>query len=154
MDVGGSMDAHIQDCEALFSAAKSEFKHLEYFYFHNCVYEKVWKDNARRHKESIDVMDIIHRYGRDYRLIFVGDATMGPYEITYPGGSVEHWNKESGEVWMNRLLHHFDRAIWLNPQPSQYWDYHHSIHELRRIMAQKMYPMTLDGLTDGIKTLS
>lgn len=152
-DVGGSMDAHIQACEELFSAVHTEFKHLEYFYFHNCVYEGVWKDNRRRHNETISIFDVIHKYGSDYKVIFVGDATMGPYEITYPGGSVEHWNEEPGAVWMQRLLNHFSHAIWLNPQLEQYWHYYASIKILREIMTDKMFPLTLDGLSDGIRAL-
>jgi uncharacterized protein with von Willebrand factor type A (vWA) domain len=153
-DVGGSMDPHIETVEKLFTAAKTEFKHLEYFYFHNCVYEGVWKNNARRHSETTPVWDIIHRYGADYRVIFVGDATMGPYEITYPGGSVEHWNEESGEVWMRRILNHFERCIWLNPQPRPYWEYHMSIQALYQIMDSKMYALSLEGLSEGIKALT
>lgn len=153
-DVGGSMDAHIKACEELFSAVHTEFKHLEYFYFHNCVYEGVWRDNARRHQETISVWDVIHKYGRDYKLIFVGDATMGPYEITYPGGSVEHWNEETGAIWMQRLLQHFDHAIWLNPQMEQYWNYYASIKIIHEIMGEKMYPLTLEGISNGIKALT
>ncbi len=153
-DVGGSMDAHIKVCEELFSAVHTEFKHLEYFYFHNCVYEGVWKDNQRRHNEAMSVWDVIHKYGSDYKLIFVGDATMGPYEITYPGGSVEHWNKESGEAWLRRMLGHFQRAIWLNPQPKEHWPYYHSIRIIQDIMSQRMFPLTLDGLSEGIQCLS
>jgi uncharacterized protein with von Willebrand factor type A (vWA) domain len=152
-DVGGSMDPHIQQCEELFSAAHSEFKHIEFFYFHNCVYEGVWKDNQRRHDAVTDVYSIIHKYGADYKIVFVGDATMGPYEITYPGGSVEHWNEEPGSAWMQRLLHHFEYAIWLNPQPDAYWHYHASIQIMKQLMSDKMYPLTLEGLTDGIKAL-
>lgn len=153
-DVGGSMDAHIQECEELFSAAHSEFKHLAFFYFHNCVYEGVWQNNQRRHSETTSVWDVIHKYGSDYKLIFVGDATMGPYEITYPGGSVEHWNEEPGSVWMQRLLDHFSKAIWLNPQPQNYWNYYHSIQVMHEIMQQRMYPLTLEGIGQGIKALS
>jgi uncharacterized protein with von Willebrand factor type A (vWA) domain len=153
-DVGGSMDAHISACEELFSAVQSEFKHLEYFYFHNCVYEGVWKDNKRRSRETLSVWDVIHKYGRDYKLIFVGDATMGPYEITYPGGSVEHWNEETGAIWMQRLLNHFQHAIWLNPQAENYWSYTHSIIIMRELMGERMFPLTLNGLSDGIKRLS
>ncbi|MFC3095611.1 hypothetical protein DRW07_08165 [Alteromonas sediminis] len=153
-DIGGSMDPHIEEVENLFSAAKSEFKYLEYFYFHNCIYESVWKDNRRRHAETTPVWDILHRYGSDYRVIFVGDATMGPYEITYPGGSVEHWNEESGEVWMQRILQHFDRCVWLNPQHPGYWQYHASINIMRDIVEDKMFPMTLEGLSEAIKSLS
>lgn len=153
-DVGGSMDAHIKACEELFSAVHTEFKHLEYFYFHNCVYEGVWKDNTRRHQESIPIMDIIHKYGSDYKLIFVGDATMGPYEITYPGGSVEHWNEETGAASMQRLLHQFPKAIWLNPQMKQYWEYYASIQIIKDLMEDRMYPLTLEGIGQGIKTLT
>ncbi|WP_414830737.1 vWA domain-containing protein [Alteromonas sp. H39] len=153
-DVGGSMDPYVKSTQELFSAVHSEFKYLEYFYFHNCVYEEVWKDNHRRDRERISVWDIIHRYGPDYKVIFVGDATMGPYEITYPGGSVEHWNEEPGSVWLQRLTNHFTKAIWLNPQPQQYWPYYASIAVLRELMQERMFPLTLEGLTDGIKTLS
>jgi uncharacterized protein with von Willebrand factor type A (vWA) domain len=153
-DVGGSMDAHIKECEELFSAVHTEFKHLEYFYFHNCVYEGVWRDNARRHKEAISVWDVIHKYGSDYKLIFVGDATLGPYEITYPGGSVEHWNEETGAVWMQRLLNHFNHAIWLNPQMEQYWNYYASIKIIHELMEEKMFPLTLQGIGNGIKALT
>jgi hypothetical protein len=152
-DVGGSMDDHIKVCEQLFSAVHTEFKHLEFFYFHNCIYEKVWRDNDRRHSEPIDIQQIIHTYGRDYKVIIIGDATMGPYEITYPGGSVEHYNEEAGSVWMGRLLSHFDKAIWLNPQEEAYWSYYGSIHIMKQIVSHKMYPLTLDGLSNGIKAL-
>jgi uncharacterized protein with von Willebrand factor type A (vWA) domain len=152
-DVGGSMDAYIEACEELFSAAHAEFKHLEFFYFHNCVYEGVWKDNRRRRTDTTSVWDIIHKYGSEYKVIFVGDATMGPYEITYPGGSVEHWNEEAGITWMQRLLNHFKNAIWLNPQPEKYWNYHASINILHEVMEQRMYPLTLHGISDGIKEL-
>ena len=152
-DVGGSMDAHIKRCEELFSAVHTEFKHIEFFYFHNCIYEGVWKDNQRRGQQTIDVYQIIHKYGADYKAIFVGDATMGPYEITYPGGSVEHWNEEPGAVWMQRLLNHFEHAVWLNPQPKQYWHYHASLQIMQELMNERMFPLTVDGLTDSIKTL-
>ncbi len=153
-DVGGSMDAYIQQCQELFSAVHTEFKHLEYFYFHNCVYEDVWKDNARRDKERISIWEIMHKYGRDYKVIFVGDATMGPYEITYPGGSIEHWNEESGADWLNRLTNHFSQCIWLNPQAESHWNYYASIQILRELMTERMFPLTLEGLSDGIKALS
>lgn len=153
-DVGGSMDEHVQIVEQLFAAMQTEFKHMEFFYFHNCIYEAVWKDNARRYKETIDVKEVLNHYGRGYKVIFVGDATMGPYEITYPGGSVEHYNEESGQVWMERILNHFDKAIWLNPQPQQYWSYHYSIGIIKSIMGEHMYPLTLDGISEGIKQLS
>lgn len=152
-DVGGSMDAHIQACEELFSAARTEFKHLKFFYFHNCVYEHVWVDNNRRTTEGIAVHDIIHKYGRDYKLLFVGDATMGPYEITYPGGSVEHWNEEPGAVWMQHLLNHFEHAAWLNPQLPQYWNYYHSISIINELMEERMFPLTLDGISQAIKAV-
>ncbi len=152
-DVGGSMDDHIKICEQLFSAVHSEFKHLEFFYFHNCLYETVWKDNARRDQQAIELLQVLHTYSRDYKVIFVGDATMGPYEITYPGGSVEHWNEEAGSVWMGRVLEHFDKCIWLNPQEQKHWQYYPSINIMRQIMGDKMYPLTVDGLTQGIKAL-
>ncbi|WP_018690892.1 vWA domain-containing protein [Algicola sagamiensis] len=153
-DVGGSMDDHVQICQDLFSAAHGEFKHLEFFYFHNCIYEGVWKDSTRRYSEVIDTFDIIHRFGRDYKVIFVGDATMGPYEIAYPGGSVEHWNEESGEVWMQRLVHHFDKAAWLNPQSEEIWGYYPSIQQMRGLMDERMFPLTLDGISTAIKSLT
>lgn len=152
-DVGGSMDPHIQQCEELFSAAHTEFKHIEFFYFHNCIYDTVWKDNRRRDDVSIDVYSIIHKYPSDYKVIFIGDATMGPYEITYPGGSVEYWNEEPGSLWMQRLTNHFNYTIWLNPQPKEYWLYHASIQIMKELVKNKMYPLTLEGLTDGIKSL-
>ncbi|MCH2058915.1 MAG: VWA domain-containing protein [Thalassotalea sp.] len=152
-DVGGSMDDHIRVCEQLFSAVHTEFKHLEFFYFHNCLYEQVWKDNERRYNEGMDVMDVLHKFSRDYKVIFVGDATMGPYEITYPGGSVEHWNQEPGSVWLERVTDHFDKVVWLNPQPEQAWRYYPSIQIIHQLMEKKMYPLTLNGLTDGIKAL-
>ncbi len=153
LDIGGSMDDHVRVCEELFSAARSEFKHLEYFYFHNFVYESVWKDNQRRHAERIPTLDITHRYGRDYKLIFVGDATMSPYEIVYAGGSIEHWNDEPGAVWIKRLLKTYAKAIWLNPEPRQRWDYTPSVKIARDIMGDRMYPLTIAGLDDGIKAL-
>lgn len=152
-DVGGSMDDHIRVCEQLFSAVHTEFKHLEFFYFHNCLYEQVWHDNARRYNEGMDVLDVIHKFSRDYKVIFVGDATMGPYEITYPGGSVEHWNQEPGSVWMERVTDHFDKVIWLNPQPQEAWQYYQSINIMHQLVDKKMYPMTISGLTEGIKAL-
>ena len=153
LDVGGSMDDHVRVCEELFSAARSEFKHLEYFYFHNFVYENVWKDNRRRHAERIPTLDVAHKYGPDYKLIFVGDATMSPYEIVYAGGSVEHWNEEPGAVWMKRLLHTYPKAIWLNPEPRQRWDYTPSTKITRELMDDRMYPLTIAGLDEGMKTL-
>jgi uncharacterized protein with von Willebrand factor type A (vWA) domain len=152
-DIGGSMDDHIKECEQLFSAIHGEFKHLEFFYFHNCLYENVWRDNSRRHNEKIDLLQVLHTYSRDYKVIFVGDATMGPYEITYPGGSVEHWNEEAGDVWMKRLTDYFDKVIWLNPQNEAQWPYYSSINIMNRLVDNKMYPLTLEGLGAGIKAL-
>ena len=153
LDIGGSMDDHVRVCEEVFSAARSEFKHLEYFYFHNFVYESLWKDNRRRHSERLPTLDITHKYGADYKLIFVGDATMSPYEIVYPGGSVEHWNDEPGSVWIRRLLNTYHNAIWLNPEPVGRWDYTPSIKLTRELMEDRMFPLTIAGLDDGIKAL-
>lgn len=153
LDVGGSMEDHVRVCEELFSAARSEFKQLEYFYFHNCVYEGVWKDNRRRYNERMPTMDVIHRYSADYKMIFVGDATMSPYEISYPGGSVEHLNEEPGSVWMKRLLNTYPKSIWLNPEPVQRWDYTPSIQMLRELMDQRMFPLTVSGLEEGMRKL-
>ena len=153
LDIGGSMDDHVRVCEELFSAARSEFKHLEYFYFHNFIYESLWKDNRRRHSERIPTLDITHKYGADYKLIFVGDATMSPYEIVYAGGSVEHWNEEPGAVWIKRLLNTYDKAIWLNPEPRDRWDYTPSIKLARELMDERMYPLTIAGLDEGIRAL-
>jgi uncharacterized protein with von Willebrand factor type A (vWA) domain len=154
LDVGGSMDDHIRTCEELFSATRTEFKHLEYYYFHNCLYEKVWKDNRRRHSEYIPTWEVLHTYPADYKLIFVGDATMSPYEVVYPGGSVEHWNEEAGQAWMQRALDIYQKAIWLNPVPEQYWDYTPSIQILRELMTERMFPLTLEGLERAMKELS
>ncbi len=153
LDIGGSMDDHVRVCEELFSAARAEFKDLEYFYFHNCVYETLWKDNRRRHAERIPTQEIIRKYGPDYKLIFVGDATMSPYEIVYAGGSVEHWNEEPGAVWIGRLLKTYHKAIWINPEPRQRWDYTPSVKVVRELMDDRMFPLTLAGLDDGIKAL-
>lgn len=153
LDIGGSMDDHIRVCEEMFSAARSEFKHLEYFYFHNFVYESMWKDNRRRHAERVPTSDIANKYGPDYKLVFVGDATMSPYEIVYAGGSVEHWNEEPGAIWIKRLLNTYSKAIWLNPEPEQRWDYTPSIKLTRELMNGRMYPLTISGLGDGIKRL-
>jgi hypothetical protein len=154
LDIGGSMDDHIRLCEELFSACRSEFKHLEHYYFHNCVYEGVWKDNRRRHSERIPTHEVLHRYGNDYKLIFVGDATMSPYEILYPGGSVEHWNEEPGAVWMERMLDAFPHAVWLNPESEHLWQYRQSIELLNRLMGGRMFPLTLDGLARAIRALA
>ncbi|HEX7060955.1 MAG TPA: VWA domain-containing protein [Woeseiaceae bacterium] len=153
LDIGGSMEDHVQICEELFSAARSEFKHLEYFYFHNFVYESLWKDNRRRHDERMSTRAITQKYGADYKLVFVGDATMSPYEIVYPGGSVEHWNEEPGAVWLKRLLDTYPRAIWLNPEPEERWPYTPSIKLTRELMDDRMYPLTLAGLEAGIRRL-
>ncbi|MGB5347259.1 MAG: VWA domain-containing protein [Woeseia sp.] len=153
LDIGGSMDDHVRVCEELFSAARSEFKHLEYFYFHNFIYENFWKDNRRRHTERIATLDVAHKYGSDYKLIFVGDATMSPYEVVYAGGSVEHWNDEPGAVWIKRLLNTYPKAIWLNPEPRQRWDYTPSTKIIRELMDDRMYPLTVAGLDEGMKTL-
>ncbi len=154
LDIGGSMDDHVRVCEELFSATRSEFKHLEYFYFHNCVYEGVWKDNMRRHSVRISIMDVLHKYAADYKLILVGDATMSPYEIEYPGGSVEHWNEESGSTWMRRLLDNYPKAIWLNPEPVNRWDYTPSIQMISQLMQQRMFPLTVNGLQQGMRALT
>jgi hypothetical protein len=152
-DIGGSMDDYIRICEELFSAAHTEFKHLEFFYFHNCLYEHVWQDNQRHQQNLLDTHSIINRFGNDYKVIFVGDATMGPYEIDYPGGSTEHWNEEPGRVWLERITQHFDNVVWLNPQPVQHWRYYHSIHTIYELMDKKMYAMTLDGIGQAIRNL-
>ena len=154
LDIGGSMDDHVRTCEELFSAARSEFKHLEHFYFHNCVYESVWKDNHRRHDEKLSTWDVIHNYGPDYKLVFVGDASMSPYEIARPGGSVEHWNEEAGAVWIERLLNAWSRAVWLNPLPEEHWSYTPSIRLLQQLMGQRMFPLTIDGLERAMRSLS
>ena len=154
LDVGGSMDDHVRVCEELFSAASSEFKNLEYFYFHNCVYEGLWKDNKRRHGVRTPTMDVLHKYPADYKLIFVGDAAMSPYEIQHPGGSVEHWNEEAGATWMKRLLNTYPKAIWLNPEPEQRWQYTASTQLLNQLMEQRMYPLTVSGLEQGMRELS
>ncbi|NIL94585.1 MAG: VWA domain-containing protein [Woeseiaceae bacterium] len=153
LDIGGSMDDHVRVCEELFSASRSEFKHLEYFYFHNFIYESLWKDNRRRHTERISTLDITHKYSSDYKLIFVGDATMSPYEIVYAGGSVEHWNEEPGAVWIKRLLNTYPKSIWLNPEPQHRWDYTPSVKLTREIMDDRMYPLTIAGLDQGIRAL-
>ncbi len=154
LDVGGSMDDHIRVCEELFSACRSEFKHLEHYYFHNCVYDHVWKDNARRHGERIPTVEVLRTYGPDYKLILVGDATMSPYEIVQPGGSVEYHNPEPGAVWLRRLTETWPRAIWLNPEPEAAWTYRQSITLIRNLLGERMFPLTPDGLARGIRALS
>lgn len=153
-DIGGSMDAHIKVCEELFSACRTEFKHLEYYYFHNCLYESVWKDNMRRTNERIPTMDVIQKYGADYKVVIVGDAAMAPYEITQPGGSVEHWNEEAGHVWITRMREKFPKMIWINPYPRDAWDYTTSTRIIQDLMEDQMYPLTLEGLEQGMRYLS
>ncbi|WP_426038932.1 vWA domain-containing protein [Brevundimonas sp. DC300-4] len=154
LDVGGSMDGHIKLCEELFSAAKTEFKNLEFFYFHNCLYEGVWKDNRRRHGEKIPTWDLLNKYPGDWRAIFVGDATMSPYEVTMPGGSVEHGNEEAGAVWMRRARLQWDKSVWLNPVAERFWSYTASVKLLSEVMNERMYPLTLDGLDRAMRALT
>ena len=154
MDVGGSMDDHIARVEELFSAASSEFKHLEHYYFHNCLYDFVWKNNRRRTLEKIPTIDIIRKYGSDYKLIFVGDATMSPYEILAVGGSVEYSNSEPGATWINRMLDHYTHHAWLNPEPEQVWQYRQSVSIIKDLMKSKMYPVTIQGLESAMRDLS
>ncbi len=153
LDVGGSMDPHIKVVEELFSAARAEFKHLEYFYFHNCLYEGVWRDNRRRWEQQIPTMEVLRTYGSDYKCIFVGDASMSPYEIAYPGGANEHWNQEAGQVWLERAREQWPSHMWINPLPKQRWGYTHSISMIQEIFEDRMVPMTLSGLERGMKDL-
>ncbi|MBK3397261.1 MULTISPECIES: VWA domain-containing protein [Methylobacterium] len=153
LDVGGSMDWHVELAEQLFSAARSEFKHFEHFYFHNCLYEKVWKENRRRHTEATPLLDVIRTYPSDYRVVFVGDAAMSPYEIAMAGGSVEHWNEEAGKVWLNRVLDHFPKVAWLNPVPQAQWGYTQSNAMIRQIFSDRMYPLTLEGIDQATRAL-
>ena len=154
LDVGGSMDPFVKLCEELFSAATTEFKNLEFFYFHNCLYEGVWKDNSRRFSERTNTWDILHKYGHDYKLIFVGDASMSPYEITHPGGSVEHFNEEAGVTWLNRMTNTYPATAWLNPVPEKQWGYSQSVKIVKELMNDRMYPLTLEGLSDAMKELT
>jgi len=154
LDVGGSMDPHIKVVEELFSAARTEFKHLEYFYFHNCLYEGVWRDNRRRWDAQMPTHEVLRTYGPDYKCIFVGDASMSPYEIAYPGGANEHWNQEAGQVWLQRAREQWKSHLWINPVPKTHWDYTHSIGMVREIFEDRMVPMTLDGLESGMKELT
>ena len=154
LDVGGSMDPYIRLCEELFSAATSEFKNMEFFYFHNCLYEGVWKDNRRRFSERIPTWDILHKYGHDYKVVLVGDASMSPYEISYPGGSVEHFNEEAGAAWLQRLTNTYPAAAWLNPVPEEHWGHTQSIRLMKDLMLGRMYPLTLKGLDDAMRELS
>ena len=153
-DIGGSMDSHIKVCEELFSAARSEFKNMEFYYFHNCLYEAVWKDNRRRHAEKIPTWDVLHKFPHDYKVIFVGDATMSPYEITYPGGSVEHWNEEAGAVWLDRVAQIYEHMVWLNPTAERHWDYTPSIGVIKQLVNDRMYPLTIEGLEKAMKELA
>ncbi|CAG9215042.1 conserved hypothetical protein [Paraburkholderia tropica] len=154
LDVGGSMDDHIKRTEELFSAAKAEFKHLEFYYFHNCVYDYLWKNNRRRHAERTSTWDLLHKFTPDYKLIFVGDATMSPYEVLQPGGSVEYNNPEAGAVWLRRLADQFPHFAWLNPEPERLWEYRQSVSVIREILGHRMYPLTVAGLETAMRVLS
>lgn len=154
LDVGGSMDAHVRICEQLFSAARAEFRHLEYFYFHNFPYERLWKDNRRRYTQATDTWTLLRTFNPDYRVVFVGDATMSPYEIEQPGGSVEHWNEEAGSVWMSRIVAHFPRLVWLNPEPVDRWKWTPSVALTRQLVAERMFPLTLSGLDQAMRELA
>ena len=153
LDIGGSMDDHVELCSQLFSAAKYEFKHLEHFYFHNCLYEYVWKDNGRRNASRISTYDLLNTYNSDYKVIFIGDAAMSPVELMYKGGSVEHWNEEPGFVWLDRMRKHFPYMAWINPNPDYHWNYYESTEMLRKFMEFRMFPMTLGGITNAMKSL-
>jgi uncharacterized protein with von Willebrand factor type A (vWA) domain len=153
LDIGGSMDEHVRICEELFAAARGEFKHLEHFYFHNFVYESVWKDNRRRHGERTSLPALMRTYGRDYRLVIVGDATMSPYEILQPGGSIEHWNEEAGAAWMKRLLASYPHHAWINPEPPDRWEFTPSIRITRELVEERMFPLTLEGLDRAMRSL-
>jgi hypothetical protein len=152
-DVGGSMDPHVKVCEELFSAARSEFKNMEYFYFHNCLYEGVWKDNKRRWSETSKTWNVLHTYPSDYKVVFVGDASMSPYELTVPGGAVEHMNDEAGAVWLQRVTEIYGDCVWLNPVPQKFWDYTPSIQMISQIFSDRMFPMTLEGLDGAMRAL-
>lgn len=153
-DIGGSMDAHVRTCEELFSATRTEFKHMEYYYFHNCPYEAMWKDNRRRHSEKVNTYEILRTFPPDYKLIFVGDATMSPYEIMYPGGSVEHWNEEAGEVWIQRMIETYQAAVWINPVPEKHWEYSPSTQVVKQLLSNRMFPLTLSGIDAAMKELN
>lgn len=152
-DVGGSMDPHIKMCEELFSAARTEFKHMEYYYFHNCPYEAVWKNNRRRHNEQINLWDILHRFSADYKIIFIGDASMSPYELTYPGGAVEHWNEEAGALWLERITGIYSSCVWLNPIPEESWEFMPSLQMVKQIFNERMFPLTLGGIDGAMAEL-
>lgn len=153
-DIGGSMDPHVRVCEELFSATKTEFKNMETYYFHNCLYESVWKNNIRRTNEQTMTWDILHKFGSDYKVIFVGDAMMAPYEVTHPGGSVEHWNEEAGAIWLQRIVEKFDKVAWLNPAPEAHWGAGGSLGVIKQIFEDRMYPMTIEGLEKAMRELS
>jgi uncharacterized protein with von Willebrand factor type A (vWA) domain len=153
LDVGGSMDPHVEVCEQLFSAAKSEFRHLEHFYFHNCIYDHVWRDNYRRRSERTSTLQLIRTYGPDWRVVVVGDAAMSPYELTEVGGSVEYTNDEPGIGWLTRLFEHFRHKVWLNPEPSRAWEYTRSTQIILKALGPRMFPLTLKGVADGINAL-
>ena len=153
-DVGGSMDPHVRICEELFSAARSAFKHMEYFYFHNCIYESLWKDNRRRNTERTATLDVLHTYPNDYKVIIVGDAAMSPFELTHAGGSVEHWNEEPGIAWLQRIAATFPRTVWINPAPERYWSYSPSRELIARIFEGRMFPLTLEGLDRAMRDLA
>src|SRR5438270_8383106 len=152
-DIGGSMDSHIEQVEELFSAAKTEFKHMEYFYFHNCLYEGVWKQNRRRFTDRTPTWDVLHKYPHDYKIVFVGDASMSPYEVMVPGGSVEHVNEEAGSVWLERVIRTYPHAVWLNPVAQRHWDYSESTTIIRRLFSERMFPITIEGLEGAMKEL-
>jgi len=154
LDIGGSMDAHVKVCEELFSATRTEFKHMESFYFHNFIYESVWKDNRRRMNERLPTWEILNKYARDYKVVFVGDATMAPYEITHAGGSVEHWNEEPGALWMARFMAAYDRTVWINPTPQETWEYSTSVGMTQELIEGQMFPLTVRGLEEGMNFLS
>ena len=154
LDIGGSMDAHVKICEELFSATRTEFKHMESFYFHNFLYESVWKDNRRRMNERIPTWEILNKYGRDYKVVFVGDATMAPYEITHAGGSVEHWNEEPGAAWVSRFMGIYEKLVWINPTPQETWEYSSSVAMTQDLVDGQMYPLTIRGLEEGMNSLS
>ncbi len=154
LDIGGSMDDHVKLCQEMFSAAKTEFKHLEHFYFHNCLYDFVWKDNRRRHSERTRTWDLLHKYGHDYKVIFVGDATMSPYEILQPGGSIEYFNEEAGAVWVKRMTDVYQKCVWLNPEPEEIWGYRQSVQVMKELMGGRMFPTTIGGLEKAMKVLA
>ena len=154
LDIGGSMDAHVKICEELFSATRTEFKHMESYYFHNFIYESVWRDNRRRLNERIPTWELLNKYGRDYKVVFVGDATMAPYEITHAGGSVEHWNEEPGAAWINRFMTAYDKLVWINPTPQETWEYSTSVSMTQDLVEGHMFPLTLRGLEEGMGLLS